>query len=77
MINFDFTLSTVCRSLRERIAEALMRDGYCYKYDISLPLSVFYDIILEMRERLGSRAIRCIGYGHLGDGNLHLNVTSR
>jgi D-2-hydroxyglutarate dehydrogenase len=24
--------------LRERIAEALLRDGYCYKYDISLPL---------------------------------------
>jgi len=26
------------RALRERIAEALLRDGYCYKYDISLPL---------------------------------------
>ena len=25
-------------SIRERIAEALLRDGYCYKYDISLPL---------------------------------------
>jgi FAD/FMN-containing dehydrogenase len=25
--------------LRERIAEALLRDGYCYKYDISLPLT--------------------------------------
>ncbi len=29
--------------LRERLAEALLRDGYCYKYDISLPLDVFYD----------------------------------
>ena len=28
--------------LRERIAEALMRDGYCYKYDISLPYDTFY-----------------------------------
>ena len=29
--------------LRERIAEALLKDGYCYKYDISLPLDIFYD----------------------------------
>ena len=28
--------------LRERIAEALLRDGYCYKYDISLPYDTFY-----------------------------------
>lgn len=29
--------------LRERIAEALLHDGYCYKYDISLPLDHFYE----------------------------------
>ena len=29
--------------LRERIAEALLRDGYCYKYDISLPYDTFYE----------------------------------
>lgn len=28
--------------LRERLAEALMRDGYVYKYDVSLPLDSFY-----------------------------------
>jgi len=28
--------------LRERLAEALLKDGYNYKYDISLPLNVFY-----------------------------------
>ncbi len=64
--------------LRERIAEALLRDGHCYKYDISLPLDVFYDSVLVMRERLsGTSAVRCVGYGHVGDGNMHLNVTSR
>ena len=25
------------------------QDGYCYKYDISLPLSVFYDSVTVMR----------------------------
>ena len=25
-----------------------------------------------MRERLGDKALRCVGYGHVGDSNLHL-----
>ncbi|KAK2709150.1 D-2-hydroxyglutarate dehydrogenase, mitochondrial-like [Artemia franciscana] len=62
-------------ALRERIAEGLLRDGYCYKYDVSVPLSKFYDLVTDMRERLGSSVVRCCGYGHLGDGNLHLNLT--
>jgi len=63
--------------LRERIAEALLKDGYCYKYDISLPLSVFYDSVTVMRERLeGKGATRVVGYGHVGDGNMHLNITT-
>jgi len=62
--------------LRERIAESLLKDGYCYKYDISLPLSVFYDSITVMRERLGDDVTRVVGYGHIGDGNMHLNITT-
>jgi len=62
--------------LRERLAEALMKDGYCYKYDISLPLSVFYESILVMKERLGNNVTRVVGYGHIGDGNMHLNITT-
>ncbi|KAI8795740.1 D-2-hydroxyglutarate dehydrogenase, mitochondrial-like isoform X1 [Biomphalaria glabrata] len=64
-------------SLRERCAEALMYDGYCYKYDVSLPLSAFYQLVLDMRDRLGANATRVVAYGHVGDGNLHLNITSR
>ena len=30
-----------------------------------------------MQERLGSDVIRCVGYGHVGDGNMHLNITSK
>ncbi|CAG0881562.1 unnamed protein product, partial [Darwinula stevensoni] len=62
---------------RERITEALLLDGYTYKYDISLPLTYFYQIVEEMRNRVGKYTIRCCGYGHLGDGNLHLNMTSK
>ncbi|XP_004743866.1 D-2-hydroxyglutarate dehydrogenase, mitochondrial isoform X2 [Mustela putorius furo] len=63
-------------ALRERISEALSRDGYVYKYDLSLPTERLYDLVSDLRARLGSQAKHVVGYGHLGDGNLHLNVTS-
>lgn len=61
--------------LRESAAEALSRAGTVYKYDISLPLNVMYDFVTDMRARIGSRG-RVVGYGHLGDSNLHLNVST-
>ncbi|XP_053680663.1 D-2-hydroxyglutarate dehydrogenase, mitochondrial [Anopheles nili] len=61
--------------LREQIADSLLADGYCFKYDISLPLDQFYDIVLAVRERVGDLAINVTGYGHIGDSNLHLNVS--
>nr|XP_020013296.1 D-2-hydroxyglutarate dehydrogenase, mitochondrial [Castor canadensis] len=63
-------------ALRERITEALSHDGYVYKYDLSLPVERLYDLVIDLRSRLGLRAKHVVGYGHLGDGNLHLNVTA-
>nr|XP_004667859.1 D-2-hydroxyglutarate dehydrogenase, mitochondrial isoform X1 [Jaculus jaculus]XP_045004123.1 D-2-hydroxyglutarate dehydrogenase, mitochondrial isoform X1 [Jaculus jaculus] len=63
-------------ALRERITEALSHDGYVFKYDISLPVERLYDLVTDLRTRLGSSAKHVVGYGHLGDGNLHLNVTA-
>ncbi|NXR33943.1 D2HDH protein, partial [Zosterops hypoxanthus] len=62
--------------LRERITEALTHEGYVYKYDISLPVGKLYDLVDDMRARLGQSAKNVVGYGHLGDGNLHLNITA-
>ncbi len=34
--------------------------------------------VIAMRERVrDTDAIRCVGYGHIGDGNMHLNITSK
>ncbi|NWT72727.1 D2HDH protein, partial [Prunella himalayana] len=63
-------------SLRERITEALTHEGCVYKYDISLPVGRLYDLVTDMRARLGQSAKNVVGYGHLGDGNLHLNITA-
>lgn len=63
-------------SLRETIAEALKKRGYTYKYDISLPTDGMYDLVEIMRERTKGLCT-VYGYGHLGDGNLHLNLVSK
>ncbi|KTG45569.1 hypothetical protein cypCar_00015720 [Cyprinus carpio] len=63
-------------SLRERVTEALTHEGYTYKYDISLPVEKIYDLVQDMRGHLGDMAKNVVGYGHVGDGNLHLNITS-
>ncbi|XP_045905626.1 D-2-hydroxyglutarate dehydrogenase, mitochondrial [Micropterus dolomieu] len=63
-------------SMRERVTEALTHDGFTYKYDISLPVERIYQLVTDIREHLGDRAKSVVGYGHVGDGNLHLNITS-
>lgn len=55
--------------LRESVSESLQRNGFVYKYDVSLPINRFYELVEVMRERLGSRAIT-VGYGHIGDCTL-------
>lgn len=54
-------------ALRERITEALSRDGYVYKYDVSLPVDRLYDLVTDLRARLSLRAKHVVGYGHLGE----------
>ncbi|XP_048521200.1 D-2-hydroxyglutarate dehydrogenase, mitochondrial [Dendroctonus ponderosae] len=65
--------------LRERITEGFVRDGYVFKYDISLPIEHFYSLVPVMRERLAGTEgiVRVSGYGHLGDGNVHFQVSCK
>jgi len=54
-------------ALRERISEGVLRDGYVFKYDISLPILRFYEIVEVLRKRIRDpRVVRISGYGHLG-----------
>ncbi|KAL8211158.1 hypothetical protein R6Q57_005595 [Mikania cordata] len=71
----DFSQALSFWHIREGIPEALMKAGAVYKYDLSLPVEKMYDLVEEMRIRLGGAA-NVVGYGHLGDGNLHLNVSA-
>ena len=72
---------------REGIAESLGHFGGVYKYDVSLPIAEMYGLVEETRERLTSAGllgdsgdhpvVGVVGYGHMGDSNLHLNVVTR
>lgn len=68
--------------IRELCPSALT--GYiCYKYDLSLPISKFEEIMIRTRHRLVTHGFEdifsdaeLVCWGHLGDGNIHLNVIS-
>ncbi|KAJ8954511.1 hypothetical protein NQ318_000742 [Aromia moschata] len=60
--------------IREGISEGYKTCGAVFHYDISLPLEHYYTLVDDMRRHMGSRCERVFGYGHLGDGNLHLQI---
>jgi len=62
--------------IRDHLAEACRQTGFTYKYDVSLPSEYYYDLVDVMRGRIDKNEATVIGYGHMGDGNLHLNIVS-
>jgi FAD/FMN-containing dehydrogenase len=72
---------------REGIAEALGHFGAVYKYDLSIPLPDLYSLVEDTRQRLTAAGlvgesdshpvVEVVGYGHMGDANLHLNIVTR
>lgn len=47
-----------------------------YKYDLSLPPNDMYTLVEEMRIRMKHLPVNVVGYGHMGDSNLHLNISA-
>ncbi|CAG8487498.1 2875_t:CDS:10 [Acaulospora morrowiae] len=72
-------------SIREGIPEACSKAGSVYKYDVSMPLEFLYKMVEDVRCRFTDAglygedlAVNSItGYGHVGDGNLHLNISAK
>ena len=51
---------------------------HCFKYDISVPVNEFYALVEETQDLFSDKpSVVVNGFGHLGDGNLHLNVVSK
>lgn len=41
-------------------------EPYEFCYDFTLPLEKYYQLVLDMREYMGSKALQVYGFGHLG-----------
>jgi FAD/FMN-containing dehydrogenase len=63
--------------LREHMTEAQQRAGKNIKHDISIPISSIADFVERTNAELikAYPGVRMIVFGHLGDGNLHYNVS--
>jgi len=64
-------------ALRENVSEAQAAEGKNIKHDISVPISEIPRFIRQTDEALQKAhpGIRMVCFGHLGDGNLHYNVS--
>lgn len=66
--------------LREDVPVKLASSGDISKFDVSFPLDKFYAIVEHTRELVYKKGglppeeVKVVGYGHFGDGNVHLNV---
>ncbi len=64
--------------LRENISEAQRIEGFSIKHDVSLPLGEMAGFLNETESTLAEAFddLRLVVFGHLGDGNLHYNLSA-
>lgn len=65
-------------NLREFISDAQAMEGPNVKHDVSIPISRIPDFIRTTDEELARShpGVRLVTFGHVGDGNLHYNVSA-
>jgi FAD/FMN-containing dehydrogenase len=63
--------------LRENISEAQRIEGVSIKHDIAVPVSRIAEFIAraDAALRRAFPAVRIVCFGHIGDGNLHYNLS--
>lgn len=77
MIATSLAQSQAMWKLRESVPEAQRRQGASLKHDVSVPLSAIPELIESGSTLVVKLAPEgeVIAYGHMGDGNLHFNVS--
>ncbi|HVE50089.1 MAG TPA: FAD-binding oxidoreductase [Casimicrobiaceae bacterium] len=65
-------------ALRENISEAQRREGPNIKHDIAMPVSAIPSFLSDAETALRAElpGVRFVIFGHLGDGNLHYNLSA-
>lgn len=64
-------------ALRENISEAQKIEGVSIKHDVAVPVSRIPDFLAAADAALAAAwpGIRIVAFGHVGDGNLHYNLS--
>ena len=64
-------------ALREDVSEAQAAEGKNIKHDIAVPVSQIANFVRATGELVAAAfpAVRMVTFGHVGDGNLHYNVS--
>lgn len=64
-------------ALRENISEAQRIEGISIKHDVSVPVSRIPEFLERAGRALAQRwpDVRVVAFGHIGDGNLHYNLS--
>jgi FAD/FMN-containing dehydrogenase len=63
--------------LRDAMSAAQKREGASIKHDVSVPLSRLAEFIRDGESLVAERVpgARLVAFGHVGDGNVHFNVS--
>lgn len=61
---------------REQHTVAISRHGVPHKLDVTLPMSDLANFVISLIELLSGEfpSVRLVLFGHLGDGNIHINL---
>jgi len=64
-------------ALREALSEVQKHEGGSIKHDVSVPISAMPAFIAEASEAVRALIPGCrpVAFGHMGDGNVHFNVS--
>lgn len=64
-------------ALRENISEAQKIEGLSIKHDVSVPVSCIPEFLRQADSALEEAfpGLRIVAFGHVGDGNLHYNLS--
>ena len=68
-------------SIRESCNPCVSAEGCCYKFDVSIPVDEYMDVAYEVENKLQQEEssvgdVRVCVWGHLADGNAHINVVT-
>jgi FAD/FMN-containing dehydrogenase len=63
--------------LRESIPEAQRKEGASLKHDVAVPVAALADFLARATPWVDAHVpeARLVAYGHVGDGNLHFNIS--